>query len=104
MKTDETAGPNYVGGHLCGTPTTPDCPLQEVYLKRNELIYQLAGCRTDRERVHRAARRVDEYLIGVLDSAIKLSHPLEHGNQEHGHQDQGHQDHGHQDHGPYRPT
>jgi hypothetical protein len=98
MKTDET-GPNYAGGHLCGTDTTPDCPLQAVYEKRNELIYQLAGCRTDRERVRRAARRVDEYLIGVLDSAIELSRPLEHG-----HQEQGHQEHGHQEHGPYRPT
>jgi hypothetical protein len=89
MKTDET-GPNYAG-HLCGTDTTPDCPLQAVYEKRNELIYLLAGCRTDRERVRRAARRVDEYLIGVLDSAIALSRPLEHGHQEHGYQELEHQ-------------
>jgi hypothetical protein len=84
MKTDETVAPNYGGDPLCGTDTTPDCPLQAVYLERNALIYQLAGTRTDRERIHRAARRVDEYLVGVLRSAIALTHPLEHGHLEHG--------------------
>jgi hypothetical protein len=86
MNTDKPVDPSYGGGHLCGTDTTPECPLQAVYLERNALIYQLAGSRTDRERIRMAARRVDEYLIGVLRSAIELSHPLEHPHQ--------HQEHG----------
>lgn len=91
MNTDDTVDPAFGGGDpYCGTPTTPDCPLREVYLERNALIYQLAGTRTDRERVRRAARHVDEYLIGVLRNAIALSRPLEHGHQEHGYQDHGH--------------
>lgn len=96
MSTDDTVDPDFSGGGdpYCGTPTTPDCPLREVYLKRNALIYQLAGTRTDCERVRQAARRVDEYLIGVLGSAIELSRPLEHG----------HQEHGHQEYGNHRPT
>ncbi|HEX3479095.1 MAG TPA: hypothetical protein VHT91_28925 [Kofleriaceae bacterium] len=91
MDSDKTVDPDFGGGDLCGTDTTPDCPLRAVYLKRNALIYQLAGTRTDCERVRRAARRVDEYLVGVLDSAIELSRPLEHGHQEHGYQDNGYQ-------------
>ena len=88
MNTDETVDPDFGGGGgpLCGTDTTPDCPLRAVYLERNALIYQLAGTRTDCERIRRAARRVDEYLIGVLRSAIELSHPLEH---QHQHQEHG---------------
>ena len=92
MNTDDTVDPEFGGGGgpYCGTPTTPDCPVAAVFLKRNELIYQLAGTRTDCERVRRATRHVDEYLIGVLQSAIVLSRPLEHGHHEHGYQDHGH--------------
>ena len=68
--------PNYGGGPLCGTETTPQCPLNAVYLERNALIYQIAGSRTDRERIRKAAERVDEYLVGVLRSALELTHPL----------------------------
>ncbi|HEX3765188.1 MAG TPA: hypothetical protein VHW23_41110 [Kofleriaceae bacterium] len=76
MSTDKTIVPNFGGGDLCGTETTPQCPLQAVYLARNALIYQIAGTRTDRERVRMAAERVDEYLVGVLRSALELTLPL----------------------------
>lgn len=63
------------GGLLCGG-TLPPCPDSLVYVERNALIYQLAGTRTDLERVRAAAARVDEYLVGVLRSALQLTRPI----------------------------
>lgn len=61
---------------LCGTESTPKCPNARVYQKRNELIYQLAGTRTDLERIHRATERVDAYLFGALESGLALTLPI----------------------------
>jgi hypothetical protein len=77
MNTENPVVPNYGTGDLCGTPTTPQCPIQELYLARNALIYQIAGSKTDRERLRLAAERVDAYLIGALHSALALTVPLD---------------------------
>jgi hypothetical protein len=74
--TDGNTGPSPAdGGILCGG-TLPPCPDKLVYVERNALIYQIAGTRTDHERVRAAAARVDEYLVGALRSALLLTRPL----------------------------
>jgi hypothetical protein len=57
----------------CGTSTTPPCPLYELLAERSALIYQLAGCRDDRERIAQVAREVDAYLLSAVRSAARLS-------------------------------
>jgi hypothetical protein len=71
-------GAEFTGGVAnCGTPTTPPCPLQALYLERNALIYQLAGRRASREEVRRVASRVDQYLLSALRSVRVLEQSVE---------------------------
>jgi hypothetical protein len=70
--------PSPNGGDLCGGPSLPKCPDPLVYQERNALIYQIAGTRTDPERVREATERVDAYLVGALRDALALTAPLGH--------------------------
>jgi hypothetical protein len=49
----------------------------DLYQLRNELIYAVAGTRdVQDERIHEAAERVDDYMFGVLESALQLTRPI----------------------------
>ena len=61
------------GIKTCGTDDTPPCPLNAVYIARNELIEQLAGPHADRRRIAEVAVQVDHYLISALNSVRDLS-------------------------------
>jgi hypothetical protein len=67
------------GPPQCGTHSTPPCPLALVHQERNRLIYQVAGTRTERARVERAARVVDTYLVNVLRSAREIARAAQEG-------------------------
>jgi hypothetical protein len=75
----------------CGTPTTPPCPLQELYVVRTKTIKQLAGPGADRRRIEAVAHQVDRYLIASLQSVSVLvaatqghaGPPHEHGGEPH---------------------
>lgn len=61
------------GIKTCGTEDTPPCPLNAVYIERNELIEQLAGPHADRRRIAAVAEQVDHYLISALRSVRELA-------------------------------
>jgi hypothetical protein len=40
------------------------------------MVDPAVGTRTDRDRLRRATQQVDAYLVGILQSALVLTHPI----------------------------
>ena len=76
--TNGSIDPTLTSGKLCGTDSTPPCPIAEFYVERNELIYQLAGPRPSQERLRKVAARVDQYLATVIRGVRVLDRTTEH--------------------------